>query len=66
MDGLVDHAALQAFAASLLDKDCTHLANVERIDPLWSHLLAEAPSPPEPNRLPTSLRNFGLDVAISL
>ena len=40
------HAALQAFAASLLDQDCTHLTNVEGNDPLWSQLLAEAPDPP--------------------
>ena len=47
------HAALQAFAASLLDQDCTHLTNVEGNDPLWSQLLAEAPDPPpEPSRLP--------------
>ena len=47
------HAALQAFAASLLDQDRTHLTNVEGNDPLWSQLLAEAPDPPpEPSRLP--------------
>ena len=50
---LLTHAALQAFAASLLDQDCTHLTSVEGNDPLWSQLLAEAPAPPpKPSRLP--------------
>ena len=50
---LLTYAALQAFAASLLDQDCAHLINVERNDPLWSQPLAEAPGPPpEPSRLP--------------
>ena len=58
---LLTHAALQAFAASLLDQDCTHLTSVEGNDPLWSQLLAEAPAPPpEP-----SLRSSGLDLAAS-
>ena len=54
---MLTHAALQAFAASLLDQDCAHLTNVEGNDPAWSQLLAEAPGP---------LRSSGLDLAISL
>ena len=61
------HAALQAFAASLLDQDCAHLTNVEGNDPLWSQLLAEAPDPTPRAQPPPSpsLKSSGLDLASS-
>ena len=48
---MLTHAALQAFAASLLVQDCAHLTNVEGNDPAWSQLLAEAPGPSSPQHL---------------
>ncbi len=39
---LFTHAAMQAFAASLLDQDCSNLTNIEGNDPPLSQLLAEA------------------------
>ena len=50
---LLSHAAMQAFAASLLAQDCSNHSNVEGNEPPLSQVLAEAPlHAPSASRLP--------------
>ena len=63
------HAAMTAFAASLLFEDPTHHHNLDGEPPSLSDLLAQpAPDPTDPSRLPPhilpdSLMDFALDFA---